>query len=500
MLLLLCCIAAVIIGNKNLPSDLILKTIGEPPYKQESIEKLLDLYKDRGFIQAKVIAQEDRLIIQEGTCFRVGNIKLQGNKSFTEDEILLSFKTKKGKIFNESEFEEDMDNLLTRYENIGYPFAKIEPVDFSLDSARVNFGLRISEGPLTKIGEIEVEGNRITKDYVIIREMRLNKGDIFSQKNIVDGKKRIEKLGFLSVENVELRGLPGDPEKIGIVIKVAENQTNHLLGILGYRKGRVSGLLDIKIPNLFGTGRTITFRLEKPSPLTSSLNLSYNEPWILGFPVNAVLEIYNRTEEPDYILTKVAATLDAPILAYLSMLAGLTFRKALFHEEYNGFLGVHLDTRNPSFFARKGTRLVLGSEYDLQGLTRIKINLDNFIPLSAKYGLFFSVNGGEIMEDTNLVYDEFRVGGAKTLRGYDEDEFHGTRVAWTNFEFSRLLGEKTSAFIFQDIGYINNMWKMGYGLGITADSKIGVIKLTYGLAKGKSLSEGKIHIEVVSTF
>lgn len=498
MLLLICCIAAVIVGNENLPSDLILKIIGKPPYKQESIEKLLNLYKDNGFIQARVIVQGDTLIIREGTCFIVGNIKLQGNKSFTEDEILLGFKTKKGKIFNESEFEEDMDNLLTRYENIGHPFAKIEPFDFTLDSAKVNFGLKINEGPLVKIVEIEVEGNTITKDYVITRELRLNKGDIFSQKNIEDGKKRIEKLGFLSVENVELRGWPGDPEKVVIVIKVKENPTNQFLGILGYRKGRVSGLLDIKIPNLLGTGRSITFRLEKPLPSTPSLNLSYKEPWILGFPINAVLEIYNRTE-PN-ILTKVATTLDAPILTYLSMQTGLTFRKALLHEECKGFLGVHFDTRNPTLFTRKGIRFVLGSEYDLQGLTRIKINIDNFIPLSAKYGLFFSINGGEIMEDTGFVYDEFRIGGAKTLRGYDEEEFHGTRVVWTNFECSRLLGEKTSAFIFQDIGYINKVWKMGYGLGITAESKIGVIKLTYGLAKGRSLSEGKIHIEMISTF
>ena len=498
MLLLLCCIVAVIIGNKNLPSDLILKTVGKPPYKQESIEKLLNLYKDKGFIQAKVIIQGDTLIIQEGSCFRVGNIKLEGNKSFTADEILFGFKTKKGKIFNEREFEQDMNNLLTRYENIGHPFARIEPFDFSLDSAKVNFGLRIYEGPLTKIGKIEVEGNTITRDYVIIREMRLNEGDIFSQKSIEDGKKRIEKLGFISVEDVELRGWQGDPQKVGIVIKVKENATNQFVGILGYRKGRVSGLLDIRIPNLLGTGRAVTFRLEKPSTSTSSLSLSYREPWILGFPLNAVLEIYNRTE-PD-VLTRVATTLDAPILTYLNVLAGLTFRKALFHKEYKGFLGVHLDTRRTSFFATKGIRFTLGSEYDLQGLTRIKINLDNFIPLSAKYGLFFSINGGEIMEDTDLVYDEFRIGGAKTLRGYDEEEFHGTRVVWTNFECSRLLGEKTSAFIFQDIGYINDMWRMGYGLGITAKSKIGVMKLTYGLAKGRSLGEGKIHIEVMSAF
>jgi outer membrane protein insertion porin family len=499
MLRLLFFIAAVIIGNKNLPSELILKKIGNPPYSQESIEKLLNLYKDKGFIQAKVIVQGDTLKIQEGVCFRVGNIKLQGNESLTEKEILLDFKTKEGKIFNESEFEEDIDNLLTRYENIGYPFVKIEPFDFSLDSARVNFGLKINEGPLAKIGEIEVAGNKITKDYVIVREMRLNKGAMFSQKNIENGKKSIEKLGFFSVEDIELKGLPGDPEKIGIIIKVKENITNQLLGILGYRRGRVSGLLDIRIPNLFGTGRSITFRLEKPSPLTSSLNLSYNEPWILGFPVNGILEISNR-QEPDYILTKAAATLDAPILTYLSMQAGLTFRKVLANEEYKVFLGVQLDTRSPPFFAIRGTRLVLASEYDLQGLTRIKINLDNFMPLSTNYGLFFSINGGQILEDTGFVYDSLRVGGAKTLRGYDEDEFRGTRVAWANFEFSRLLGGITSAFIFQDIGYINDSWKTGFGLGITAESKIGIIKLTYGLARGRSLDEGKIHIEVLSTF
>ena len=106
----------------------------------------------------------------------------------------------------------------------------------------------------------------------------------------------------------------------------------------------------------------------------------------------------------------------------------------------------------------------------------------------------------------------YRFGGATTLRGYREDQFTGNRLLWTNLEYRYLLGRRSYAFLFTDIGYYlrdellalglveATAVKIGYGLGITFETALGLLGVSYALGEGDTFNKGKIHFGLIGEF
>jgi outer membrane protein insertion porin family len=114
--------------------------------------------------------------------------------------------------------------------------------------------------------------------------------------------------------------------------------------------------------------------------------------------------------------------------------------------------------------------------------------------------------------------DQFRLGGATTLRGYREEQFRGSRVAWSNIEYRYLLSRRSRAFLFFDFGYYYRIerspsenetepqflkieeFKPAWGLGVRVDTPLGIVGVDYGLGEGDALTNGKVHVSLVNSF
>ena len=102
----------------------------------------------------------------------------------------------------------------------------------------------------------------------------------------------------------------------------------------------------------------------------------------------------------------------------------------------------------------------------------------------------------------------FYLGGADTLRGYDEDWFSGPRRVHANLEYRFLMGRNSQIFTFVDLGSVTfidrpsvfDKLRIGYGIGARLESKGGIIQLDYGLAAGDSALRGKIHVKLGAAF
>ncbi len=99
------------------------------------------------------------------------------------------------------------------------------------------------------------------------------------------------------------------------------------------------------------------------------------------------------------------------------------------------------------------------------------------------------------------------LGGARSLRGYREEQFRGTRTALVTVEYRFHLGRKSRAHAFVDVGY----WcreganpakdtKLGYGIGLRGETRLGTISIDYGLGEGDDLLDGKLHAGLIREF
>jgi outer membrane protein insertion porin family len=145
-------------------------------------------------------------------------------------------------------------------------------------------------------------------------------------------------------------------------------------------------------------------------------------------------------------------------------------------------------------------------------LQRITIGFGAFYEIFSRNVLAFSVSGKELDGPFFEQSDLWRFGGTRSVRGYREEQFLASRIAWSNLEYRLMLTPRSYTFLFLDAGYYfldadpergiaqQEDYIFGYGLGITIETAIGLLGVSFALAEGETFSEGKIHFGIINEF
>lgn len=543
-----------VIGNSVLRARRILREFGlakgdslADELVERGVKRVLEVYKDSGYWRAKVEVESSergegrislKLNIEEGEPILVREITVEGNSLFAQEEILSRFNTRVGKQFREPVFKGDVDDLLRRYGNRGYPFSKISPKDFWVDSLGLRFSLGVDEGPLVVIQELDVEGNSITKPWVILREMGLREGEVYSREKVERGKRSVGRLPFLAGEpETELRPTTSI-ERATVVVKVREGTMNSLSGALGWiPKGegdrQLTGLVDLSLANLFGTGRRIEANWRRISSLSSSLGFTYLEPWFLGAHVSLSLRFSHVIRDTSYAETDVALVAELPLGDAISGQASVGMERVIPGDlalpkstKYKASLGAAVDTRDNRKNPLRGVLYEFSTEYGYKRnfptplfpdpeprarVVKVRFGFGNFLRVFPGQVLYLSLRGGEVRSNESPIplSEHFRFGGARTVRGHYEEEFSGERVGWANLEYRFLMGRSSRIAPFVDAGYFQYQREteevvrrtmFGYGLGLRVGTARGVFFLDYGLGEGDGPLEGKVHFGAETEF
>jgi outer membrane protein insertion porin family len=457
------------------------------------------------------------------------------------------FSNLEGKLFSSENLESIIQNLLSDFENGGYPFAtvKIQSVVFDSDTTKksVDIFISIDKGELQKINKVVIEGNTKTNEKVIINELRIENDEIYSQEKIDGIPILLNRLNFF--EPVEPTQYFVDNENKGILkINVKEKNTNSFDGIIGYvpaqsdkEKGYFTGFVNIVLRNLFGTGRSASIKWKQESSQTQELNLKYLEPWIFNYPFNITFDFYQRKQDTTYVKRTIGGNLE--YLATENISASLLLESEFIipslnigssvnvqnSTSLNTGLQVKVDYRDDIYSPTKG--VFFGSIYKFrqkkitsdENSDGANINYHNYELDLGGYHSFFKkqvlsleIHAKEIIGDYFDVSDYFQFGGTNSVRGYRENTFLGNRIIWSNLEYRFLLSQRSYLFGFWDSGYylrtndldnsISRLEKYinGYGLGISLETGLGIMKVSYAVPQGSSFFDGFIHFGLVNDF
>lgn len=458
-----------------------------------------------------------------------------------------------GSVLSVNEIESSFSELLDHFENNGFPFAaiKVESIFFFDDSLKekhmADIYINFVKKQISTIDTIIIEGNSKTKDYVINRDIGISEGDVYSQDKIDEIPSKLNRLNFF--EPVAKPAFYFNSENKGVLkINVKEVETNNFDGIIGYipsssdnAGGYLTGFVNISLRNLFGTGRAIAVRWNKFDRASQDLELKYLEPWIFSWPINVNLRLFQRQQDSTYVQRILNGSLE--FLATESLTASLLFAQEYTiptDPENRGFTvynsstfisGVNLkiDSRNDIFNPIKGiyfinsymysSKEILGPEKYISDSTNLSVNQFRFELDFVFYKQIFqrhvpsiSLHIRELRGDDIEISDMYWFGGMNTLRGYPENQFVGNTLLWSNVEYRYLLGKRSYGFLFCDLGYYSrnkninlnvpsiSEFKIGYGVGITLETGLGVLGISYALGEGDTFNQGKIHFGLLGQF
>ena len=257
---------------------------------QGDLENLESYYLDRGYLQfsiesSQVSISRDRssiyitYIVSEGPKYTISDVKIVGDMPLNEELIDPIIETQKNITYSQAQITQIEEIFTSLLGNEGYAFASVKgQPDIDEEMLEVDLSFVIDPGKRTYTRKILFEGNEITQDDVLRREMRQFEGAWASDDKIEQSRVRLERLGFFKEVNVETVPVPGTDDQIDVKFRVEEETTGNVGGNLGYSDFGLMIGFNLQERNFLGTGNSVGIAINK-SIYQEVYNLSFYDPY-----------------------------------------------------------------------------------------------------------------------------------------------------------------------------------------------------------------------------
>ena len=286
-------------GNVEVPSEDILRAVySKPglPLTEEDISKDMQaiygmgwFYEIQPSFQTVPEGVQITYHVQENPKF--DHLEVTGNTKVSTEKIRQIVNLPKGKIVNIRDSNRKLSFVEEQYKRDGYILARITDVRFLPEGV---LAITINEGI---VEDFKVKGNKKTKDKVILREIRLKKGEPFNSTLARRSLNRIQNLGFFEDVNMKLN--PGrQPNAVEMEIDVVEMNTGTFGIGAGYSDADgFVGMISVGDKNLRGTGDSIMLRWEFGGADNKNYELVYRKPWLDKKETSLGIALYDVTNE-----------------------------------------------------------------------------------------------------------------------------------------------------------------------------------------------------------
>lgn len=304
---------------------------------QEDQTKLLNYYNTLGYRDATIDADtvynapeggvDVALKITEGKKYYFGNITWVGNARYPDSILNRILGIQKGDVYNidlldkrlgVTPTEQGLD-VSSLYQDNGYLFFRVTPVETSIHKDTIDFQMRMVEGPQANFNRITISGNDKTNAHVVRRELRTIPGEKYSRSDIIRSMRQISQLGFFDPQkvtpNIQPNPQNGTADVDWNVVEKPSDKLNLSAGWGGYYG--ITGTIGITFNNFSthnifnkkawrplpsGDGQTLSVQLQSNGKFYNSYNFSFTEPWLGGKKHNpfTISFYHNKFTNPSY--------------------------------------------------------------------------------------------------------------------------------------------------------------------------------------------------------
>jgi outer membrane protein insertion porin family len=420
-----------------------------------------------------------KILFTEGIQTTLKTANIVGVSSLEAGEVKEMLGLQEGNPFNIFAFERGLQTLKDRYEEFGNFNMQVTNessesiVRYSRDNSEVYIRVEVDEGPVSKVGDIKVEGVKKTHPRVITRELPFQKGEVFTSSLKKEAEDNLRKLNLFSTVNILHKEHPGSEDVMDILVLVDESEPGTFDIVPGIRNDLGLRLgFELGYNNLGGWNRGVFAKAILNRRLQDyysygdddwkrpeyQFSVGFREPWLANMPVLATsnLDFLRRQYKSfDAAVRKVSLGLKRDLTRLLSGFTEYSYEQVKIDhvrapydpavDARTYFIGTVtpgfvIDSRDESFNPSKGLHSVnrfevasrwFGSEADV-GYTRSTTQNSVYFRVHEDIVLAMAVNMG--WERSNIAgqpipsYKLFRLGGMGSIRGYNEDEIETLKI------------------------------------------------------------------------
>lgn len=292
------------------------KKFNEKEYPNDK-RLLLQAYSERGYRDAKIVKDsiyyiEDgrmgiHFVIDEGKKYYFRDITWTGNSLYSANQLNTILKIGKGDVYDvvsmeKRLFEAEEGNVSKLYRDNGYLFFNISPVEVRIDGDSVDVEMRMVEGKPATFNRIVINGNNITNEKVVRRQLWTKPGYLFSQTDLERSLRDLASMGHFDPEKIMsptgYNILPNyNANTVDVSYNVEEKPNSQLELAGGWGGNTFVGTLGLSFNNFsigrvfkksawrpvpLGDGQQFSLRFQTNGTYYTAFSLNFNEPWLTG--------------------------------------------------------------------------------------------------------------------------------------------------------------------------------------------------------------------------
>ncbi len=280
---------------------------------------LIEKYNELGYRDARIVTDsvsryndntvDVHLKIEEGPKYYIRSIEWVGNKLYPTDALNAVLHMKRGDVYNQKMLGERLssneDAVQTEYTNNGYLWARVIPVETTIDGDSIDLEIQVNEGRQATVNQVTINGNDRVYENVVRRELFVKPGQLYSQEALIRSMREIQQLGHFDPEKTAPEVIP---DLMNGTVDVGWNLTpkgsDQIEFSAGWGQTGLIGKLSLKFTNFSmanllrpsknhrgflpqGDGQTLTLSAQTNASYYQSYSVSFSDPWFGGKRPNA---------------------------------------------------------------------------------------------------------------------------------------------------------------------------------------------------------------------
>lgn len=470
-------------------------------------------------------------------------------------------------IFSPDDYSQKVKSALNWLQNNSFPFASFSLDSVIIDSSTITANIKFSKGPQIFFDSIKIIGNAKISPTFLANYTNIKFGKYYNENILKRTDSRLSELPYLTLNQSSVIYFYGNKAKL--ITYLSNKKASSFDGIIGFapnssksNKLIITGDLNLKLQNILGSGKALELNYRSFLNNSQELKFKFNYPYIfnskiaLDYALNLLLydtsffdlqndfafqyrligtnylKVFYATQNTSLITVDTNFIKNSKTLPNINDLKkdfygiGLKFTKIDYLPNPNkGYIlemdlaiGTKSITKNATINAillqgQNGENYKLYDSIKLN-YTQYKatIKFENYLKIKQNIVLKTEVNAAWFQTESLFLNELFRIGGLKTLRGFDEQSIFANKFVITNAELRYLLGKNSNVFAFYNQAwYVNEVSKnrisdnpFGFGAGLVFESGAGLFTLVYAVGKQFQnpieFNSAKIHFGYINYF
>ena len=480
----------------------------------DEIDRILQQVKKRGFFTARIdsISKTNKeLIAYLDLGKKINEIIIVTKKDNTNGIIDSGIDSIKIKT---REFSDLTNQLLEQIDRKGNSFSEITYVNPLLKNDTLLLEMKISNSSSRKIDKVITRGYEDFPKKFITKYFLIDKNTVFSKQKLNQVSALSNKLDFIKEKKAPEVLFKKDSTHLYLFLdKIGTSSFDGLVNFSSKENGKgllLNGNLDLKLNNTFNTGEKFEIIWNKVSDEKTDFKINSYVPYILNSKFSTTLEFYLYREDSTFINTNFELKTDYSInqkshasILYSSeksnYLLNISNNDLASYSNYFIGLGYELKKSSTSNLYKYKNGLNLNLTFgkrktDTESINQLKFHFSAFANVQINNRGYLNIkNESGLLTSKNYLLNElFRIGGANSIRGYNEQSIFTNGYSYSNIEFRYSLDTSSYLYSITDLGVYkenttNKIKKLiGIGAGYQFRINNNLVNLGYVISTNSS--------------